>query len=212
MTASDREIRSPSTGEPLLEVNDLHVTVAGSGEEIEVVRGLSFRLRLGEFLGIVGESGSGKTMTALSIMGLLPSGAKIRRGSIRFEGEELVNAPRRLLDRVRGRRMSMVFQEPMTSLNPLMRVGQQVAEPLLLHKVVSKRTARESAENQLREVGISDAARRSSSYPHEFSGGMRQRAMIAAALIGGPKLLIADEPTTALDVTVQAQIKTAARP
>jgi oligopeptide/dipeptide ABC transporter ATP-binding protein len=203
------EVTAPhpkALGGSLLEIRDLHVSIAGSDEETEVVRGLSLNLRLGEFLGIVGESGSGKTMTALSIMGLLPSGAQIRTGSIRFEGDELVHAPRRLLDRVRGRRMAMVFQEPMTSLNPLMRVGQQVAEPLLLHKMAPKRSARKQAEDQLRSVGIPDAARRASSYPHEFSGGMRQRAMIAAALIGEPKLLIADEPTTALDVTVQAQI------
>jgi oligopeptide/dipeptide ABC transporter ATP-binding protein len=191
---------------PLLDVKDLHVGVAGSDDEIEVVRGLSLSVGVGEFLGIVGESGSGKTMTALSIMGLLPAGAQIRAGSIRFEGEELVHAPRRVLDRVRGRRMAMVFQEPMTSLNPLMRVGRQVAEPLLLHRLAHRRPALQQAEKQLREVGIPDAARRSLSYPHEYSGGMRQRAMIAAALIGEPKLLIADEPTTALDVTVQAQI------
>lgn len=191
---------------PLLEIRDLHVNIAGSGEDTEIVRGVSLELRLGEILGIVGESGSGKTMTALSIVGLLPDGARVRTGSIRLEGQELVHAPRRLLDRLRGVRMAMVFQEPMTSLNPLMRVWRQVAEPLILHRAASKRSARHQAEDELRQVGIPDAARRATSYPHEFSGGMRQRAMIAAALIAQPKLMIADEPTTALDVTVQAQI------
>jgi oligopeptide/dipeptide ABC transporter ATP-binding protein len=192
---------------PLLEVNDLHVGfAAGRGRTTEVVSGVSFSVARGEVLGIVGESGSGKSLTALSINRLLPGAGRVLSGSIRFDGIELTELDAREMEQIRGSRIAMVFQDPMSSLNPVYRVGWQVGEPLRLHDTNSRKDALGHAIKMLERVGIPDAESRADQYPHEFSGGMRQRALIAAGLITNPPLLIADEPTTALDVTVQAQI------
>jgi peptide/nickel transport system ATP-binding protein len=191
---------------PLLQVEGLHVTVVSDGVTREAVRGVSFEVAAGEVLGIVGESGSGKSLTVSAVTGLLPARTRRTGGVIRFKGEDITTASRRRLTKIRGRQIAMVFQDSLTSLNPVKRIGEQVREPLLLHDLASGRAATDAAEAALRSMGIPDphgAARR---YPHEFSGGMRQRAMIATALIASPELIIADEPTTALDVTVQAQI------
>ena len=191
---------------PLLEVNDLRTHFRTERGTVRAVDGVSFRLERGRCLGIVGESGSGKTVLSRSIMGLLPSSNTISTGSVRFEGQELIGSSLNQMRRLWGREMSMVFQNPMTSLNPLMKIGEQIAEPLRLHLNMSKTDAIATAERLLRDVKIPEPARRLSQFPHELSGGMRQRAMIAIALACGPTLLFADEPTTALDVTVQAQI------
>ena len=187
----------------LLQVRDLHVSFG----EVAAVKGVSFDIEAGETLALVGESGSGKSVTALSALQLLPYPlASHPRGSILFEGEELVGADKtRLLD-VRGGKMSMVFQEPMTSLNPLHTIAKQVGESLVVHKRLHPKAARERTLDLLRRVGLQDAEHRLGAYPHELSGGQRQRVMIAMALANEPRLLIADEPTTALDVTIQAQI------
>jgi len=169
------------------------------------VRDLGFGLERGEVLGIVGESGSGKSMTALALMGLLPEGARTT-GSVRFETSELLTLPDAEMCRLRGHRLAMVFQEPMTALNPLHPIGRQIVEPLRLHFGLDATDARAEALRLLERVGLPDPARRLNAYPHQLSGGQRQRAMIAMALAGGPDLLLADEPTTALDVTLQAQI------
>ncbi|MFC3227139.1 ABC transporter ATP-binding protein [Marinibaculum pumilum] len=190
---------------PLLEVADLTVTLRTPRGPAAAVRGLDFTLRRGEKLGIVGESGCGKSMTALALMGLLPDGARID-GRIALEGLDLARAPEAALCRIRGNRIGMIFQEPMTSLNPLHRIGRQVAEPLRLHRGMDARAARARAVELLDRVGIPDARRRADAYPHELSGGQRQRVMIALALACDPAVLIADEPTTALDVTIQGQI------
>ncbi len=190
----------------LLVVNDLHVAVGGGAGAIEVVRGVSFRLGSGEVLGLVGESGSGKTMTVSAIPRLLPSGAKVTGGTVCFKGEDLLGVPRQRLSEVRGKEISMVFQDSLTSLDPIMRVGPQVREPLVLHRLAGRRAATLTAQQELHRLGIPDPGRAMMRYPHEFSGGMRQRAVIATALIAAPPLVIADEPTTALDATVQAQI------
>jgi peptide/nickel transport system ATP-binding protein len=196
------------TGDPasLLSVEDLRVGVGRGGYRKEAVRGVSFQLGSGEAFGIVGESGSGKTLTVSAISRLLPSAAQVTAGKVLFKGEDLVRASAGRLAEIRGRQMSMVFQDSLTSLNPVMRIGAQVREPLLLHRLADRRHASTAAEQELRRLGIPDPARAMSGYPHEFSGGMRQRAMIAGALIASPELIIADEPTTALDATVQAQI------
>ena len=191
---------------PLLEVTDLRTHFRTERGTVRAVDGVSFRLERGRCLGIVGESGSGKTVLSRSIMGLLPSSNTISTGSVRFEGQELIGSSLNQMRRLWGREMSMVFQNPMTSLNPLMKIGEQIAEPLRLHLNMSKTDAIATAERLLRDVKIPEPARRLSQFPHELSGGMRQRAMIAIALACGPTLLFADEPTTALDVTVQAQI------
>jgi microcin C transport system ATP-binding protein len=191
---------------PLLAVRDLRIAYAlPDGGRSEAVRGIDLALARGETLALVGESGSGKSQTALAAMGLLGAGAAVS-GSIAFDGAELVGASPRTLNRLRGRRLGMIFQEPMTSLDPLFTVGHQVALPLRAHRALSRRQARDRVLELLDLVGIRDAARRLSAYPHELSGGQRQRVMIAMALANEPDLLIADEPTTALDVTVQAQI------
>ncbi|WP_092680001.1 ABC transporter ATP-binding protein [Albimonas donghaensis] len=192
---------------PLLSVRDLTVAFRVRGEDAPVVRDLSFDLHEGETLGIVGESGCGKSMTALALMGLVPNPpGRIASGSIRLGDEELVAAAEARLRRVRGARISMVFQEPMTSLNPVFTVGEQIAETARAHLGLSAREARDRAVEMLRLVGIPAPERRVGDYPHQLSGGMRQRVMIAIALVCEPQVLIADEPTTALDVTVQAQI------
>ena len=192
--------------EPLLDVRDLRVAVGPDREPTLVVRGVSLQVRAGEIFGLLGESGSGKSMTVQAIDGLLPSGVRVAGGSIKFMGEELIGASPRRLSQIHGNRIGMAFQDSLTSLNPIMRIGPQVAEPLLLHHKAGRRQARALAVEQLQAMGMPEAREAIRRYPHEFSGGMRQRANIATALIATPQLLIADEPTTALDVTVQAQI------
>jgi peptide/nickel transport system ATP-binding protein len=189
----------------LLEVSHLQVKLQTDRGPAVAVRDVSFSLDRGDTLGLVGESGCGKSMTAMAIMGVLPEQAELA-GSIRFDGEELVSKNERELSAIRGNRIGMIFQEPMTALNPVHTIGHQVAEPLRLHRGVSAAEARKRAIALLDRVGIADAARRIDAYPHQFSGGQRQRVTIAMALACGPDLLIADEPTTALDVTVQRQI------
>jgi peptide/nickel transport system ATP-binding protein len=192
--------------DPLLLVEDLRVSIRSAGRWGEVVRGVSFQVARGESVGLVGESGSGKTLTVSAVARLLPGAARIAGGSIRFNGEDLARASARRLAAIRGKDISMVFQDSLASLNPIMRIGRQVAEPLLLHGVTDRRGAAGLAEEGLRRLGIPEPALAMRRYPHEFSGGMRQRAMIATSLIASPALVIADEPTTALDATVQAQI------
>ncbi|MFB5676057.1 dipeptide ABC transporter ATP-binding protein [Paenibacillus terreus] len=193
--------------EPILKIRDLRVAFAARSLEVEAVRGVSFELYPGETLGIVGESGSGKSVTARSIMRLLPSPpASIKGGEIVFLGHDLVQKTQAEMESIRGRDIGMIFQDPMSSLNPTLRIGEQIAETLIKHQKLSHREAKEQAIEMLKLVGIREPERRYEQYPHEFSGGMRQRAMIAIALACRPALLIADEPTTALDVTIQAQI------
>jgi oligopeptide transport system ATP-binding protein len=191
----------------LLEVENLRTYFYTRGGVIRAVNDVSFSLNRGETLGIVGESGSGKSVTCYSILGLIPKPpGKIVSGQANFDGVDLLNCQEQLLRRIRGKRISMIFQDPMTSLNPYMRISDQLVEPLLVHEKISRSRALAKAIASLEEVGIQDAAGRINLYPHQFSGGMRQRVMIAMALISRPEILIADEPTTALDVTVQAQI------
>jgi oligopeptide transport system ATP-binding protein len=190
----------------LLEVDDLRTQFATKDGLVRAVDGVSFHLEQGETLGIVGESGSGKSVTALSIMRLLQPPGRIVSGSIRFKGQDLARLSNHAMEAIRGAEIAMIFQDPMSSLNPVYRVGWQVAEPLRVHEGASKRSAWERGTEMLGKVGISAPAKRASDYPHQFSGGMRQRAMIAMALTTAPAVLIADEPTTALDVTIQAQI------
>jgi microcin C transport system ATP-binding protein len=193
--------------EPLLSIDDLCVTFAVPDGAVEAVRHISFAIDKGETLALVGESGSGKSVTALSILQLLPYPmARHPAGSIRFQGRELVGAGERAMQAVRGNRISMIFQEPMTSLNPLHMIEKQISETLVLHKGMGARAARIRVLELLDLVGVANAEQRLSAYPHELSGGQRQRVMIAMALANEPDLLIADEPTTALDVTIQAQI------
>ncbi len=189
----------------LLEVNDLRVTLRTARGPADALRGVSFALDKGQTAGLIGESGCGKSITALALMGLLPEGARVA-GSIRFDGRELTTLDESALCGVRGRRIGMVFQEPMTALNPLHTVGHQIAEPLRLHLKLSPRDARARALELLQRVRLPEAARRLDAYPHQLSGGQRQRVVIAIALACGPDLLIADEPTTALDVTVQREV------
>ena len=191
---------------PLLEVRNLSVSISRDGAPTRILREVSYRVYPGETLAIVGESGSGKTMCALSVVRLLPSCAKIDSGSVLYGGKDLAAAADEELRGVRGAGISMVFQEPMASLNPVLTIGLQLAEPLMEHKGFSYAQALPICEKLLEKVGISEVKTRLAQYPHNFSGGMRQRVMIAMALACGPRLVIADEPTTALDVTVQAQI------
>src|ERR1700733_8908209 len=190
----------------LLEVEDLKTQIKLRRGTVHAVDGLSFEVEAGETLGIVGESGCGKTMAAMSIMQLLPRGGVIAAGEIRLDGRDLVKLSDPELRKVRGNEIGMVFQDPMTSLNPTMMIGRQIAEVVLAHRDVSKGKAMERAIAVLDLVGLPRPAERVRAYPHELSGGLRQRVMIALALACEPKLLIADEPTTALDVTIQAQI------
>ena len=190
---------------PLLDVRDLSVTFPSEAGAVHAVRSLSYTVRAGEVLGIVGESGSGKTVSSLAVMNLLPERARIS-GSVRFEGEELIGRTDKDLSRLRGRRISMIFQDPLSALTPVYTVGDQIAEAIRVHHDASPVEARDRAVELLALVGIPNPTRRAASFPHEFSGGMRQRAMIAMAIANDPALIIADEPTTALDVTIQAQI------
>ncbi|MFJ9123301.1 ABC transporter ATP-binding protein [Streptomyces sp. NPDC102340] len=205
MTSEIPNQRAATDG--LLTVEGLTVTFPTGRGPVDVVRDLSFTVERGETLGIVGESGSGKSMTSLAVMGLLPRGARTS-GSVRFQGRELLGRPDRELRRLRGDAMSMVFQDPLSSLNPYYTVGLQIAEAYRSHRGGSRRTARRQAVEALGQVGIPRPAERVDHFPHQFSGGQRQRVMIAMALVCEPALLIADEPTTALDVTVQDQILT----
>jgi peptide/nickel transport system ATP-binding protein/oligopeptide transport system ATP-binding protein len=192
--------------EPLLAVEDLHVGFHTEDGLVRAVDGLSLELAPGEILAVVGESGCGKSVAAQTIMGLTRAGNAEFRGSVRFRGRDLLTASNEELRRVRGAEIAMVFQDPMTALNPVHRIGDQIVEQILAHERLSRAEARERADDLLERVGISRAGERADSYPHELSGGMRQRVMIAMALSCGPAVLLADEPTTALDVTVQAQI------
>jgi len=196
------------SGAPLLEVRDLQVRFRlEDGGEFTAVDGIGFSLQAGRTLGIVGESGCGKSVTALSIMGLLPkSQGRVSAGSIRFDGVDLLALPPARMRDLRGNRIAMIFQEPMTSLNPAFTIGAQIVEAIVRHRRVSREAARAQAVEMLQRVRIPSPQRRVDDYPHKLSGGMRQRAMIAMALACEPRLLIADEPTTALDVTIQAQI------
>jgi peptide/nickel transport system ATP-binding protein len=195
----------PDTRPPLLEVRDLRVALATAGGRLPALRGLSFGVERGQTLGLIGESGCGKSLTALALMGLLPEGATVG-GSMRLEGTELVGLPERDWCRLRGDRVAMVFQEPMTALNPLHTVGAQIAEPLRLHRGLGRAAARAEALRLLKRVQMPGARDRLDAWPHQLSGGQRQRVVIAIALACSPALLVADEPTTALDVTLQREV------
>jgi len=190
----------------LLDVRNLATELATGGETVRAVRDVSFSIDAGQTLGLVGESGCGKTMTARSVARLLPPGGRVSAGQVLFDGVDLLGLPEAAMRDIRGHRIGFVFQDPSTSLNPVYPIGMQLAEPLRLHLGLGRRAARDRAVELLDRVGIPSPARRMDDYPHQLSGGMRQRVMIAIALSCAPRLLIADEPTTALDVTIQAQI------
>jgi oligopeptide/dipeptide ABC transporter ATP-binding protein len=192
--------------QPLLEVKDLRTSFFTDAGEVRAVDGVSFAVAPGKLMGLVGESGSGKTASVLSIMRLLPERARVIGGAVLFEGRDLLSLSEPEMRAVRGTQIAMIFQEPMTSLNPVFTIGSQIGEAVRLHQHTSRRETLERTVEALRLVGIADPERRVNDYPHQLSGGMRQRVMIAMALACKPKLLIADEPTTALDVTIQAQI------
>lgn len=190
----------------LLEVEDLTISLGSGAGRLNIIDGVSFSVQANEPIGILGESGSGKSMIALAILGLLPKGLAITRGSIRFEGRELNSLHESELRRIRGRQIAMIFQEPSTALNPVLTTGRQIVEVLRRHEHVSAKQARERGIELFRQVGIPSPGKRFDEYPHQMSGGMRQRVMIAMALSCNPRLIIADEPTTALDATIQLQI------
>lgn len=190
----------------ILEVKDLQIDFATYAGPVHAIRNVNFDLNKGETLAIVGESGSGKSVTVRTVMGLLAPNAKITHGEVLFNGEDILKKSEKQLNDMRGNDVAMIFQDPMTSLDPTMTIGKQVAEPLLLHSKISKADALKEAERVLDLVGIKDAGGRLKDYPHQFSGGQRQRIVIAISIINHPQILLADEPTTALDVTIQAQI------
>lgn len=193
--------------ENLIEIKNLHTQFFTDNGVVKAVDNINFSMKRGEVLGIVGESGCGKSVTALSIMGLIPTPpGRITEGSVTFEGRSLLNLSKREFRHIRGNHIAMIFQDPMTSLNPVFTVGNQISEAIILHQRLSKRNALKKVMNMLIQVGISEPKRRIKEYPHQLSGGMQQRVMIAMALSCEPTLLIADEPTTSLDVTIQAQI------
>jgi oligopeptide/dipeptide ABC transporter ATP-binding protein len=196
----------PPNTEPLLVVDDLKVSFATPQGELRAVQGVSLTLQQGKTLGIVGESGSGKTVLSRAIMGLLPRQSATQTGSVRYKGQEILNASNKELRRLWGTEIAMVFQDPMTSLNPVQRIGNQITESLKIHLKLGRDEAKETALSLLMQVGIPSPVERFDAYPHQLSGGMRQRVIIAIALACAPRLLMADEPTTGLDVTVQAQI------
>ncbi|MEO7837414.1 MAG: ABC transporter ATP-binding protein [Acidimicrobiales bacterium] len=208
MTAAPESGPAPGSGraQPVLVVEDLNVTFATPDGPVHAVRGVDFTVDEEEVMGIVGESGSGKSVTMMAVMGLLPRTVQVT-GSVRYRGQEILGLPEAELRKFRGAKMAMVFQDPLTSLNPVFPVGDQIAEAIRAHQpTVGRKDARVKAEALLELVGIPSAARRTRTYPHELSGGMRQRAMIAMSIANNPDVLIADEPTTALDVTIQAQV------
>ena len=192
--------------ETILKVEDLKTSFMTSSGEVQAVRGVSFEVHKGEILGIVGESGSGKSVTSMSILRLLADTARIKNGKIEFEGTDLTKVSDKQMREIRGQKIAMVFQDPMSSLNPVYKVGDQVAEGLIQHTGMKKKEARAKVLEMFRKLGIPDPEERIDNYPHQFSGGMKQRVVIAIALSCNPELLIADEPTTALDVTIQAQV------
>ncbi|WP_281165542.1 ABC transporter ATP-binding protein [Liquorilactobacillus sicerae] len=192
--------------ERILDVKNLKIDFHTYAGEVKAIRDVSFHLNKGETLAIVGESGSGKSVTTKSIMGLLANNARVIGGSIMYHGQDLLKKTEKEMQNIRGKDIAMIFQDPMTSLDPTMKIGQQIAEPLIKHKHMDKKKAWQQALEIMKLVGIQDAEQRINNYPHQFSGGMRQRIVIAIALVCYPEILIADEPTTALDVTIQAQI------
>ena len=200
-------MESMSQEDLILEIRDLCVEFQTEEGTVQAVNHLSYKLRKGEKLGIVGESGSGKSVSSLGMLRLIPNPpGRITGGEILYKGQDLVKAPKKEMQRIRGNEISMIFQEPMTSLNPIIKCGKQIAESLRLHRGMNKKEAMEEAVRLMQSVGIANPAQRAHEYPHQMSGGMRQRVMIAMALACEPQILIADEPTTALDVTIQAQI------
>ena len=203
---SEQNFHQRNASQPILQVRDLHVRISSGRGVVRAVDGVSFEVSRGEALGLVGESGSGKSMTLRAILGVLPPEARVISGQILLDGADLVPLGNSALNRIRGPKMSMIFQEPMSALNPVMRVGQQIAEGPQIHLGYSRSRAAERALELMRRVGIPDPERRFRAYPHEFSGGMRQRVMIAIALACDPEIILCDEPTTALDVTIQDQI------
>ena len=190
----------------LLEINDLTLQLGSLEQPVTAVDGVSLQINQGEVFALLGESGCGKSMTALSIMRLLPESGRITGGEVLLDGESLLDLPEVDMRNYRGGKIAMIFQEPMTSLNPVMMIGEQIAESVRIHRDVESRQVKDIVLGLMRDVGIPDVERRYGEYPHQLSGGMKQRIMIAIALAGEPELLIADEPTTALDVTIQAEI------
>lgn len=192
--------------EQILKIKNLHTSFYTHAGEVRAVRGVDIELKKGEIIGIVGESGCGKSVTMMSMLGLIPENAKVKEGSAVFMDRDLTKLTEKELEHIRGNKISMIFQDPMTSLNPVFTIGNQMTEHVIKHKRIGKKEAWKLAVEMLDKVGISNPEQRMKQYPHEFSGGMRQRVMIAMSLITNPELIIADEPTTALDVTIQAQI------